>query len=324
MRKIFEHERFWLFAPFVGLLALGFVTFGLWHLAAARLSDEMAALGIGWQSVERHGYPARISLDMTGFEWRDGARRWKNDALSITMMPFQGGHAIADFHGHHEIQTPRANLQLAHQGNLASVVVDIEGLARASFEVENPQLSAQLKHSAQTHSFTAQKIGLHGLRAEKPAHYKVAFVSKDLRLPAAFGRAANKPITRLDVLSVLPARLLQDRSDSEMAGQILVLERLTLERDGLTLIARGTLKLKANGYVDGRLDIDAIKMDALLDLLEEFEVVSARDRAKWLFFGGLGAALGGNTQDRISVPLQFKDGRTFLGPLDLGNAPRWQ
>lgn len=321
MRDLFNHERFWLFAPFVGLVALGVITFGLWHLAAARLSEEMAGLGLRWQSIERHGYPARISLDMNGLRWRKEARLWQNDAISITMMPFQGGHAIADFHGPHRLETAAAEMTLAHRGNLASLVADTGGLVRSSFELEKPRLTSKLKGQRQAHVFTADKIGLHGRRDERPAHYKVALLTKDLRLPDTLGRAADKPIPRLDVLTVLPTPLLQD---GPQAGQKLVLERLTLERDGLTLIARGTVKLQADGHVGGRLDIDAIRLEALLDLLEEFKIVSARDRAKWRFFGGLGAALGGDPQDRLSIPLSFKSGRTLLGPLDLGPAPRWQ
>ena len=321
MRAILTHERFWLFAPFIGLFVLGVVTFGLWHMAAGRLSDALAAAGVSWQGLERHGYPARISLDMDAPRWRDQDRLWQTDSLSITMMPFQGGHAIVDFHTGHDIETERAKLNLAHQGNLASLVADTSGLVRASFELDRPKLTAQLKNAPMAHLFTADKIGLHGRRDEKPAHYEVALVTKELRLPAIFGRATDKPIPRFDVLSVLPEPFLRD---GPMAGQTLVLDRLTMERDGLTLIARGTVKLAANGYVNGRLDLDAIKLDALLDLLQEFNLVSARDRAKWLFFGGLGAAIGGNPQDRLSVPLQFKNGRTFLGPLDLASAPRWK
>ena len=321
MRDILNHERFWLFAPFGGLLALGLVTFGLWHLAASRLSDEMAELGLSWQTLERHGYPARISLDVRGLRWRKEARLWQNDAISVTMMPFQGGHAIADFHGPHRFETAAAEMTLAHQGNLASLVADTGGLVRSSFEADQPRLTSKLKGQTTAHVFSARKIGLHGMRDETPAQYKVALVTKDLRLPESLGRAADKAIPRLDVLSVLPTAFLQD---GPQAGQKLVLERLTLERDGLTLIARGTVKLLADGHVGGRLDIDAIRLEALLDLLEEFDIVSARDRAKWLFFGGLGAALGGNPQDRLSIPLSFKSGRTLLGPLDLGPAPRWQ
>lgn len=95
-------------------------------------------------------------------------------------------------------------------------------------------------------------------------------------------------------------------------------------RGALTLIARGTVKLAADGFVRGKVNLEALKLEPLIDLLQEFQLISARDRAKWLFLGGLGAALGGNPQDRLSVPLIFKDGRTLLGPLDLGPSPRWR
>lgn len=321
MRNLLSHQRFWLFAPFIGLLALGGVSFGLWHLAVGRLSDEMAANGVSWQSIERHGYPARIALDLHAPRWRDDRRLWQNSGLSITMMPFQGGHAIVDFHGAHDIETRIGTLHLAHQGNLASLVADLGGLVRASFEIDKPRVTTRLKDAAAGHLFTAEKIGLHGRRGDTQDQYKIALVTKHLRLPEALGRAADKPITRLDILSVLPTPLLRD---GPAAGQKLVLERLTMERGGLTLIARGTVRLAADGFVQGRLDLDAVKLEKLADLLQEFALISARERDKWLFLGGLGSALGGNTQDRLSVPLQFKAGRTSLGPLDLGPAPRWR
>lgn len=321
MRHLLTHKRFWLFAPFIGLLALGLVTFGLWHLAAGRLSDELTAAGLSWQDAQRHGYPARVSLDIDRPAWRDRDRQWQNRALSITMMPFQGGHAIVDFLGAHEIKTKAGEATLAHQGNLASIVADRGGLKRASFEVEQPRLTMRLKGVDEAALFSATKLGLHGMRHDQAGRYNVALVLKQLSLPTGLGRAAEKKIPRLDMVGVVPQAFLQDGA---AAGQTLVLDRLTMERDALTLIARGTIKLGADGFVKGRLDLEAIQLEALIDLLEEFDLISARDRAKWLFFGGLGAALGGNPQDRLSVPLQFKGGRTALGPLDLGPAPRWQ
>lgn len=321
MRHLLTHKRFWLFAPFIGLIALGFVTFGLWHLAAARLSDELAAAGLAWQDLQRHGYPARISLDIDRPAWRDRDRQWQNRALSVTMMPFQGGHAIVDFLGPHEIKTKAGEAQLAHQGNLASIVADVDGVNRASFEVEQPRLTLRLKGVDEAALFSASKLGLHGMRHDEAGRYNIALVVKQLTLPVGFGRAAEKSIPRLDMVGVVPETFLQDGA---AAGQTLVLDRLTMQRGALTLIARGTIKLGADGFIKGQLDLEAVQLAALIDLLEEFDLISARDRAKWLFFGGLGAALGGNPQDRLSVPLQFKGGRTALGPLDLGAAPRWQ
>lgn len=320
MPALLSHPRFWLFAPFIGLSALCLLAFGFWHMAVNTVSDELAASGLSWQKIDKGGFPARIGLELTAPQWRDKNRLWQNQGLSITLMPFQSGHAIVDFKGAHEVQSDTRRWRLAHQGNLASLVSDGDGLLRGSFEVDAPRLTGGSK-TAPPLSFRADKMGLHGRRSDKPAHYDVVLVVKQMRLPEAWGRGAQETIARFDMLSTVPTAFLQNGA---AAGQKLTLDRLTVERGALTLIARGTVKLAADGFVRGRLDLEALKLDALLDLLQEFQLIAPRDRAKWLFLGGLGAALGGNPQDRLALPLVFKDGRTRLGPLDLGAAPRWQ
>jgi hypothetical protein len=103
-----------------------------------------------------------------------------------------------------------------------------------------------------------------------------------------------------------------------------MLTRATLQRDALSLIAKGRVKLRANGYMDGTLDLDIVNLAAFADALVEFGLIDRRDRRKLLLFGGLGAALGGDTNDRLSLPLQFKDKRVYLGGVKLGRAPRWK
>lgn len=319
MTRFLTNKRFWLFAPFVALFGLAVMAFGLWHYAGARISEEMAARGISWQNLQRHGFPARLSFDLEGARFQEGPIGWENDALSITLMPFQGGHAIADFHGPHRLTTQGQSLHLSHSGNLASLIVDSDGPVRASFEAQKPE--ASLRIGGLERVFAAQEMSLHARRSDTVEAIDVAMTTRQVSLPAQWGRGAKSLITRFDMRATLPETVLLGAA---RAGQKISLERVTLQRNGLTLVARGTLKLASSGYLAGKLDIDAIKLQALLDLLQEFDVVSARDRAKWLFLGGLGAAFGGTTQDRLSVPLQFRNERVFLGPLELGAAPRWR
>ena len=62
-----------------------------------------------------------------------------------------------------------------------------------------------------------------------------------------------------------------------------------------------------NGYLDGSLDLDVVNL-AFADALVEFGLINKRDKRKLLLLGGLGAALGGDTQDRLSLPLRFQNG----------------
>ena len=108
------------------------------------------------------------------------------------------------------------------------------------------------------------------------------------------------------------------------AGDVVGLDRLTLARKGVTVIAKGRVKLRANGYLDGSLDLDIVNLNAFADALIEFGRINKRDKRKLLLLGGLGAALGGDTQDRLSLPLRFQNKRLYLGRLELGAAPKWQ
>lgn len=317
MDKLFKHPRFWLFAPFIGLVSMALLALGLWGLAAQRISDEMAASGLSWRHMTTYGFPARISFDLDAPLYRNGAMVWQTARATATLMPFNRSHAVFDFFGTHEWRTPNGHMRLAHQGNLMSLVGDRNGILRASFEAQSPRLSGTF--GGQAAALTAQQMGLH-MRREDDERVDVAVKLKQ----AQWGRqrgAAGVPVERVDILANLPQSTLMR---APAAGDRLRLERLTLKRGDLTMIARGTARLADNGFVEGKLDVDFLNRTALLNALEAFGLTQAADRQNLSFLFGLGAALGGDTQDRLSLPLVFRAGRVYLGPLDIAAAPRWR
>ncbi|MDG1007370.1 MAG: hypothetical protein P8P44_04035, partial [Alphaproteobacteria bacterium] len=88
MKRLLAHKRFALFAPIVALALIAVVAFGLWVLVTGRIGDELAARGLGWQTLSREGFPARISLYIKQPVWRDpeaaSPLRWQNSAMSFT------------------------------------------------------------------------------------------------------------------------------------------------------------------------------------------------------------------------------------------------
>ena len=319
MKRLFASKRFALFAPFIALSVMALIGLGLWVLVAGRIGDELSARGLSWQSLTREGFPARIRLTMEKPQWRDPDATnnlvWQNSGLSLTVLPFQGGHAIIDFHGAHEITGDGGRMRLAHQGNLMSAVVDGDGLNRASFEAAAPNMAAQWL--GQNIGARAADMALHTRRGDKN-RYDIALVSKHITL---MQDDASLSLSRLDATASVPAALM-DRP--VQAGDVIMLTRATIQRDALSLVAKGRVKLRANGYMDGTLDLDIVNLEAFADALAEFDLIDRRDRQKLLLFGGLGAALGGDTTDRLSLPLQFKNKRVYLGGVKLGRAPRWK
>ncbi|MDA8625318.1 DUF2125 domain-containing protein [Alphaproteobacteria bacterium] len=319
MKRLFANKRFALFAPFIALSVMALIGLGLWVLVAGRIGDELSARGLSWQSLTREGFPVRIRLTMEKPQWRDPDATtnlvWQNSGLSLTVLPFQGGHAIIDFRGAHEITGDGGRMRLAHQGNLMSAVVDGDGLNRASFEAAAPNMAAQWL--GQNIGARAADMALHTRRGDKN-RYDIALVSKHITL---MQDDASLSLSRLDATASVPAALM-DRP--VQAGDVIMLTRATIQRDALSLVAKGRVKLRANGYMDGTLDLDIVNLEAFADALAEFDLIDRRDRQKLLLFGGLGAALGGDTTDRLSLPLQFKNKRVYLGGVKLGRAPRWK
>ena len=323
MRALLSHDRFWLFAPFFGLLALTLLAYGLWHMATTRISGDLAARGVSWQKLTLHGFPARITLDMQAPRYRQGGVVWQTDRASATLMPFNHRHVVFDFFGTHNLHSAEADLQLSHQGNLMSLVRDERGLLRASFEAKSPNMS--VRRGAVQADMSAAHVTLHVRRAPAAPTDKAdrprldaALSTKQLRLPA---RGPVQTIERLDVMANLPVRLLQSKPQP---GDRLKLDRMTVKRGELTLIARGAVRLADSGYVEGRLDVDLVNRDALLDALIEWGIIGVEDRRQVALLIGLASAYGGDTQDRLSLPFSFKDRRVFLGPIDIAAAPRWQ
>ncbi|MGB2448327.1 MAG: DUF2125 domain-containing protein [Parvibaculales bacterium] len=320
MRKIFLHKRFVLFAPFIALAVLAMVAFALWIFVAGRIADELSANGLTWQNLTRAGFPARISLYMDAPRWHGDDVDWQNQGLSITLMPFKGGHAIIDFLGPHFLKIGGRDMQLAHQGNLMSVVIDGDGVNRASFEADKADLRAA--RAGFDWRMQAKRLGVH-MRRRDDARHDIALVAKQPVLAQnieAIGGGSLR-LSRLEAMANVSEQML---ARGLAAGDVVGLDRLTLARKGLTVIAKGRVKLRANGYLDGSLDLDVVNLKAFADALVEFGLINKRDKRKLLLLGGLGAALGGDTQDRLSLPLRFQNKRLYLGRLELGAAPKWQ
>ena len=296
------------------------VAFALWIFVAGRIADELSANGFSWQKLTREGFPARISLYMDAPRWHGDDVDWQNQGLSMTLMPFKGGHAIIDFLGPHFLKIGGRDMQLAHQGNLMSVVVDGDGVNRASFEADKADLRAA--RAGFDWRMQATRLGVH-MRRRDDARHDIALVAKQPVLAQnieAIGGGSLR-LSRLEAMANVSEQML---ARGLAAGDVVGLDRLTLARKGLTVIAKGRVKLRANGYLDGSLDLDVVNLKAFADALVEFGLINKRDKRKLLLLGGLGAALGGDTQDRLSLPLRLQNKRLYLGRLELGAAPKWQ
>ena len=133
----------------------------------------------------------------------------------------------------------------------------------------------------------------------------------------------GKEIGRLSGLVDFDLDLITEADMKDLAGEKITIQKLNLVRGELTLAARGNLLLGKDGHLQGKLDLNFVNLRALVDALEEFGLSERRDRRNLLLLGGLATAFGGNTQDRIDLPLTFRKRTTYLGKIKLGPSPRW-
>ena len=307
-------SRIWLFAPFVALFALGVGFFFLWSYGGDEIEARLGAENITWKNVVRAGFPARMTMDFTEMGWQGEKLNWSVPALRFTVMPFETDHAVVDFSSPHRLATNFAKLRLDHDGNLASLVLDTQGLVRASFTFTKPQMRIATKK--ETLVLSGDDVALHVRRArDNAARTDIALRTGRIEGDARLG------ISRGELDIDTPQSWL---TGTPAAGDLVGIDKFIIVRDALTFRGSGRLKLAANGFVDGKLDMDVVNLGALFELLEDAGLTRKRDRSRLMLLAQLSSAFSGKSRDRLQVPLRFRQARSFIGPLDVGPAPRWR
>ena len=307
-------SRIWLFAPFVALFALGVGFFFLWSYAGDEIEARLGAENITWKNVARAGFPARLTMDFKEMGWQGEKLNWSVPSLRFTVMPFETNHAVVDFSSPHRLATNFAKLRLDHGGNLASLVLDTQGLVRASFTFTKPQMRIATKK--ETLFLSGDEVALHVRRArDNAARTDIALRTGRIEGDARLG------ISRGELDIDTPQSWL---TGTPAAGDLVGIDKFIIVRDALTFRGSGRLKLAANGFVDGKLDMDVVNLGALFELLEDAGLTRKRDRSRLMLLAQLSSAFSGKSRDRLQVPLRFRQARSFIGPLDVGPAPRWR
>ena len=307
-------SRIWLFTPFIALFALAVGYFFLWSYAGDEVKTQLAANNVTWKQLSRSGFPARLTMD---FDTPTFARQdisWSVPSLQLTVMPFETEHGVVDFASPHVFNGDMGRIELAHTGNMASLVLDTAGLKRASFTFTNPTMRVDAPRNKLTVS--GDDVTLHVRRAPDNAEradiaLRTGRITGDKRLG----------VSRSELDLDTPQNWL---SGNIVPGDVIGIDNFIIVRDALTFRGSGRLKMANNGFVDGKLDMDVVNLVALFDLLEDAGVSQKRDRQRLMFLAQLSSAFSGKSRDRLQVPLRFKQRRSFIGPLDIGPAPRWR
>jgi hypothetical protein len=166
--------------------------------------------------------------------------------------------------------------------------------------------------------------------AAPPFAHEVDFTAETLTLPADWTAGIDRGGVlppAIDALR-LDATLVFDRPWDRLAieGDNPVLEQVriadaTATWGELDLRARGTLKADEHGFAEGEVEVRARNWREMIEVAEAGGALPPALAAALRSGLGLVAALSGD-RNSLTVPLAFEDGRTRLGPIEIGDAPR--
>jgi len=354
-------RRWPLFIPFAFVVVLAVAWSGFWFYAAARTETEVAAwrareLASGRRqecvSQSIAGFPFRIELRCGGAELEAAGKptlHFKLPSLLAAVQVYDPKLMIGEFTG---------PLEIAEPGRAAGQVVDWKlgqaSVRRNSSQMERGSLVLQAVsvRDADVTIFKAGRAELHGRRlpGSSPDNYAVEFV---LRLEDADAERlhpiAAKP---LDAEMVMTLSGLSDITPKPWAERLrewqardgrLEFVKARVTQGDLIVVGSGALQLTPNGNLDGNLQLTVAGVERLLKMFDIERIMSegqigatinALDKlmpglggiARQNAAPGLMAALGQRTvlegKQAVTFPMRLADGAVFLGPFQVGVAPR--
>ncbi len=295
----------------------------------------------GWQAetadLTLTGYPNRFDMIAEGLILADPAAGWAWTAPEFRtyMLSYQPNRLIASWPGVHRFSTPGEQVELTAETLRASVGFAPEpGLAleRGVLEARDLAIGSDLGWTAfvdrgqlslrdsevergRANAYDAV-LEVEGFRPPDPWR---ALLGERMAesLPEAFDKVL------IDVTAAFPRPLDVDALESgTLRPEILWLREVTIRWGDLSLAGSGRLDVAPDGTPRGEIALKAA------DWRELLRAAISSGAAPRDLEGALEAGLGlmsRLTSDgrSLEAPLRFDDGRMFLGPFPLGEAPRF-
>ncbi len=297
------------------------------------LEDRRAAGWVAEGDVRVRGFPNRVDTIVTGLDLADPKAGWSWKApefqiLSLTYKPY---HMILAWPGEQIVASPFDTARITSEKLIGSIVFEPNtrlALDHSTIEMHKVNVAGETGWTAAIGEalFSTRK----SIDASTPFAYDVDFSAKDLALPGTW-------IGDLDRAGVLGERIQSghlaatlvfdrawERASIEGEPPALLEMRVAdaaLSWGKLDLRGKGLLRVDAEGFAEGKLDVTARNWDAMLKAAEQSGVLEPALAQTLRGALGLMARLSGQG-DSVSLPLSFEDGRASLGPVPIGPAPR--
>ena len=320
----------------------GYWLFGASGSKAAFATWFEARRAEGWvadyATLEVRGFPNRFDTTLTDLSLADPGTGWAWDApfFQLLALSYKPNHVIAVWPESQRIATPQGTYDMTQAEMQASVVLwpstDL-ALDRVRLVADTVQVTASdgTTTAASALRMAAERLGADGQAATAPpevapTRYRIALSAEGFAPDTAL-RQRMDPMDRLPrTLDALRAdvtlgfdRPWDRRSVEEARPQPqLISLRLAEARWGeLELLAAGDLEIDAEGAATGRITVKAQNWREILRLA----------RASGELPEGLadtleqGLSLLAGRNDGIDIPLDFRRGLIWIGPLPIMDSP---
>ena len=287
----------------------------------------------GWQAeaadMRVTGFPNRVDVLIDDLRLADpeAGWSWHAEGFQILSLAWKPHQFIVALPGEQVVATPYETVTATSEllrGSVAFRPNPRLELDHSTFEIEGMAMTSDLGWSAgigKAILATRQTGGT-------PFAHDVAFNAESLVLPEGLTGAARDVLPAAVGPVALDTTLAFDRpwDRSTVEGDNPRLDgvevrKLALEWGELDLSGSGDLVADAEGLAEGRLDLRARNWRTMLDVAEASGALNPTVASAVRAGLGLLAGFGGDAET-LSVPLDFGDGVTRLGPIPLGPAPR--
>lgn len=309
---------------------------GYWFWGANRVDeavgDAIADLEASGWTVETggwdvRGFPNRFDTmirtpDVTGPE---GTYGWVAPFVQIMALSYQPNRAIVAFANDQEVAGPWGTAAVESARARGSITVqpgETLVLDHSSFVLEDVSVTDGDRVWALSEVLFATRLPEEDAGG---AVQNIGLTLADLDLPAALTRGLAPDAARIGGVSLDANVTLTEplglAGTNTVAVEAVEIVRLNVDWGEIGVTADGTLTAGPDGYAEGEIDLDIRDWRAALSRAGQLGVVAEDDLgAIEQAVGFLTGLTGGG--DRLSLPLVFRDGRAFVGPVPVAEAPR--
>lgn len=323
---------------------------GYWLYGASASKSAFAAWfeerrSEGWvaeyAALALQGFPNRFDTTFTDLALADPDTGWAWDApfFQLLALSYKPNHVIAVWPDSHRIATPQGSFDLTQAEMQASVVLwpstDL-ALDRVRLVADTVQITASdgSTTAASALRMAAERLGPEGQAAtdapgDGATRYRIALSAEGFAPDSAL-RQRIDPTDRLPrTLDALRADVTLgfdrpwDRRSVEQARpqpQMISLRLAEARWGELELLAAGDLEIDADGEATGRITVKAQNWREILRLARASGELP--EGLADTLEQGLGLLAGRN--DGIDIPLDFRGGRIWIGPLPVMESPVFQ